>query len=344
MTRVLTLAIALVALSGCGAQGAPTVVNGSLSVATAAPALLQAAPSRPAANVTANSDLPSLGEARAFAAAQATPNALSVCTYNTGVGDKSHASQDRYTDLSMFQRVINGAADAPIIATQETGPALAQHLQSLRKQHPNYEVFWMTTTPLHQGNLLLVPKRFQVLAHDEEHYGGRLAQVFANLKDLKDANWGQTQEHRGYMWVELKDTQSGQRFTVLDSHISYWAAIRARQVKQFGEAIAKAETRGPVIACGDFNTPTEDTNHTHDSSVEKFWGVLAPLGLTDMGPTGLAGISDWGSAANIDHVLAKGFTSIHTHMYTGSELALTGFADAKSLSDHYPEEDVLAFH
>lgn len=339
-----------IALTGCGA--APVALTAT-RVASLAPVQAAAiAQPQPTVTVAAGQATapakPSAAaidpvEMRAFEQAQATPNAFSIVTYNTGCADKSHAKQSLYAQLPMFQRVVNGAADAPIICTQETGPDLADALEALQKKTKNFDLFWMTTTPFRQGNMMIVPKRFTVIAHDEDHYGGRLAQIVSNLFDGKKDNWNQTLEHRGYMWVQLVDSQTGKFFTVLDTHISYWSDIRARQATQFRDAIAKASAKGPVIVCGDFNTPTLDTMSGTNDAVEKFWAVLDPLGLTDMGPKGADGVSDWGSKKDIDHVLAKGFVSLHTHMYRGSELSLAGYADAQALSDHYPEEDVIAF-
>lgn len=345
MKRFFALGLSL-ALSGCGA--APTALVATQAAAKAPVAAAAIAPA-PSVTVAAGPAAPSAPaavdpvEMRAFEQAQATPNAFSVVTYNTGCADKSHAKQSLYAQLPMFQRVVNGAADAPIICTQETGPDLSDALEALQKKTKNFDLFWLTTTPFHQGNLMIVPKRFTVIAHDEDHFGGRLAQIVSNLFDHKQDNWSQTLEHRGYMWAQLVDSQTGKFFTVIDTHISYWADIRARQASQLRDAVAKAEAKGPVIVCGDFNTPTLDTMNKPNAAVEKFWNTLAPVGLTDMGPKGQDGISDWGSAQDIDHVLAKGFTSLHTHMYRDSELSLAGYADAKALSDHYPEEDVIAF-
>lgn len=270
-------------------------------------------------------------------------DAMQVVTYNTGVADSMRAPQAEFTQLPMFQKVINGSPDAPIIGVQETGPDLAQKLQALSK-NGNFQIVW-ERTGLNQGNFVLVPKRYQVVQAENHYYKGRLAQLWDNLKGLfhhQQANWGQTIEHRGYQQLRLKDTATGKTFTMLNTHISFWDPMRQRQGQQLAQAVQAAEKSGPVLVTGDFNTPTEDTNRNHDAQVTEFWNTLKPAGLKDMGPAGDAGISDWhGRGTDIDHVLAAGMTSVSSHMASGTEVSLPGRPTAQDLSDHYAEEDVV---
>jgi hypothetical protein len=62
-----------------------------------------------------------------------------------------------------------------------------------------------------------------------------------------------------------------------------------------------------------------------------------------MGPTGKAGGSFWGNGQNIDAVLAKGFGGQASEMLSGTKMTLPGHPDAKEVSDHYAEADVLRF-
>jgi endonuclease/exonuclease/phosphatase family metal-dependent hydrolase len=268
-----------------------------------------------------------------------------VVTYNTGVADSMKAPQAEFTSLPMFQRVINGRPDAPIIGVQETGPDLAAKLQALSK-NGNFTVLW-ERTGANQGNFVLVPKRYQVVSAQNHYYGGRLSQLWDDIKGLfhhQSPNWGQTLEHRGYQQLQLRDTVTGKTFTMMNSHISFWDPMRQRQGAQLAEAVRAAEANGPVVMTGDFNTATEDTNRSHNPQVSEFWNKFAPAKLTDMGPKGDAGISDWhGLGTDIDHVLANGFTSVSSHMYSGTEVSLPGRPTAKDLSDHYAEEDVINF-
>lgn len=283
---------------------------------------------------------------------------VKVVTYNTGSDDASHAPQGEYTDLPVFQDVIQGKPDAPIISLQEVGPELGKKLEVLAKQTGNFQVVWtgknwlpnqLALSPFTGANLVIVPKRFQ-LEHAEKHtYKGRLSQLWDNFKGWafhhKPANdMLLAVQDRGYETLRLKDTRSGKAFDVINSHVSFYDPTRRREAPQLAEAIRQAEAEGPVIVTGDFNTPTlESARDPNDPGIQAFWKTLAPADLQDMGPTGAAGASNWHNGEDIDHVLAHGFTSEAAHMYRGTEMSLPGYPDAQRLSDHYAEGDTLAF-
>ena len=47
--------------------------------------------------------------------------------------------------------------------------------------------------------------------------------------------------------------------------------------------------------------------------------------------------------ANIDYVLVDGFEPVSSRIWTGDSLQLPGSPNAETVSDHYPEDDVLRY-
>jgi endonuclease/exonuclease/phosphatase family metal-dependent hydrolase len=120
--------------------------------------------------------------------------------------------------------------------------------------------------------------------------------------------------------------------------------VRRDETPQLIDAVKRAEAKGPALLMGDFNVPTPEPGvKPKDKGVADFWDALAPLGLTDMGPTGKAGASFWGNGQNIDAVLAKGFEGKTHEMLSGTKMTLPGHPDAKQVSDHYAEADTIGF-
>lgn len=303
--------------------------------------------------------LPAATVVRPAASAERPAAPLNVVTFNTGSDDDMQAPQAAFTNLPMFQAVINGRPDAPILSLQEAGDTLAKKLIAEAQRTGNFQVVWTgktylpsdnkLITPFTLGTLVLVPKRFKVTQKATHYYRGRqwqlledLWQVVRGKLSLKTALTDEGR--RGYQELQLVDTTSGRPLTLINTHISYYAPARERQAAQLREAVTRARARGPVIVTGDFNTSTRDTNTEHDPRVERFWQTLDPAGLQDMGPRGAAGASDWKSGHDLDQVLASGFTSTASRLYTGSSMpGIPGRLDARDLSDHYAEGDTLAW-
>jgi hypothetical protein len=62
----------------------------------------------------------------------------------------------------------------------------------------------------------------------------------------------------------------------------------------------------------------------------------------------LAALQDMGGSEktkrqDIDYVLARGFEPVRSRLWTGDSLQLPGSPSAETVSDHYPEDDVLRY-
>ena len=281
---------------------------------------------------------------------------INVVTFNVAGGASGFKHEEALTDAPLFQKLITGAADAPIVACQETTPALVKKLVAESK-NGNFEVIWpgqtwvpkgVPTSTLMQGNMLLVPRRYQVKSSEAHTFSGRASQLLRALKGVL-FNRGKVNDlllalqNRGYVAAELKDTRTGRQFSVLATHVAYQDEVRRAAAPQLRDALMKARAKGPTVLMGDFNVPTLQATGKQHQDVVDFWQALAPAGLKDMGPTGQAGASFWKNGQDIDAVLATGFRSVSSEMLTGAKMAIPGHPDARDVSDHYAEADTLKF-
>jgi endonuclease/exonuclease/phosphatase family metal-dependent hydrolase len=267
-------------------------------------------------------------------------------TYNTAIGNPAiKTPQAAFLQLPFYQRVITGAADAPIMGLQEVGDDQHEALKKLSK-NGNFKMYVQGVGLRgRQNNMLVVPKRFQVLKFEDkiykiEHLKAAIGQVKDYLKGKFDKepdaeyNWSQISEPRGYQRARLKDTVTGKVFTVFNTHVSYYDPIRPAHVKQLMAAANDAAKDGPVLVLGDLNTRTlENDAAGRDTHVRTFFA-----GYTDLGPVGIPT-----KKSNIDYVLGKGIVGVSARWYLGTDIALPGSPDALTVSDHYAEEDVVAF-
>ncbi len=268
------------------------------------------------------------------------PDLLRVITFNTAVGNPRITTDQRdFLQLPFYQDIIQGRADAPLLAGQEIGPTQARALkeaaadgnfQVIHKQRPG------------QGNVLLVPKRFEVLKAERHFYlksqlRAALEAVRAWVKLREKPDHRQLLELR--MWIEalLRDSRSGRSFTIFNTHLSGNPALRLEQARELFRWVHRAAERGPVIVAGDFNTRTSETATAEQDVVDS--QVRALFGdLKDMGE-----LAAERKRSSIDYVLARGFTAVSSKLYTGASLQLPGRPRAELISDHYAEEDVLRF-
>ena len=279
---------------------------------------------------------------------------VNVVTFNVAGGASGFKLEDKLVQAPLFQKLINGDPDAPIVACQETTPALAKALIAASK-NGNFQVIypgqaWMPkgvpTSTLMQGNMLLVPKRYQV-EHSEAHtFAGRAHQFLSALDGFlfhheKANDMLLALQNRGYIETQLEDTQTGKQFSVVATHVAYDDAVRRNETPQLVAAIRDAEAKGPTVVMGDFNTPTLEAKPHQGQGAVDFWNALGPLKLSDMGPTGKDRVSFWKSGQDIDSVLATGFQSVAHEMLSGDKMTLPGRPDAKQVSDHYAEADSL---
>ncbi|MDB5097452.1 MAG: hypothetical protein JWM80_1873 [Cyanobacteria bacterium RYN_339] len=287
---------------------------------------------------------------------QASANDVQVVSFNVAGGASAFKRESALLDTQLFQKLITGAADAPIVACQETTPNLAKALIAASK-NGNFQVIWpghswlpkwLPTSTLMQGNMVLVPKRYQVQQVDARTFKGRAGKFWEALKGLafhggKANDLLLAMQNRGYVSVQLADRKTGKSFTVVDTHIAYQDAVRRVETPQLVDAVKRAEAKGPTVLMGDFNTSTPEPGAKLNPDAAAFWQALEPLGLQDVGPTGKAGGSFWRNGENIDAVLAKGFQGKAHEMLSGAKMTLPGHPDAKEVSDHYAEADTLQF-
>ncbi|HEY9722750.1 MAG TPA: hypothetical protein V6D47_12115 [Oscillatoriaceae cyanobacterium] len=280
-------------------------------------------------------------------------NAIQVMTFNTA-GDGCRNTPENEIALSQpFQKVVKGAADAPIIACQETTPTLAKSVQGLAK-NGNFQVVWpgghtwlpgFLASTLGQGNLVLVPKRYKVLGVQAHTYKGRLGLFWNALKGVvfhhqPVNNLLLACQKRGYESIALQDKNTGKKFTVIATHVAFDPKVRALEAPQLTAAIKDAEAKGPVTVMGDFNTASEATNFSHNQNVADFWKQIDTTGVQDVG----AKDNTDESGHDIDHVLQKGFNVVGDEVLDGNKLTIPGRTDAKQVSDHYAHEVTLSLN
>lgn len=226
---------------------------------------------------------------------------ITVVTLNTASGsDKITTPQPAFLKLPFYQKAINGDPDAPIIGLQEVGPAQAEKVAELAKKSGNFSYSYINSRASNDGNLLIVPKRFEVLKSESSPYPleaqvkGMVHSLGTGKLKLKDM--GQLYPR---MWSEMrvKDRVTGEVFTVGDTHLSYNPEIQRHQLDIVSERMEEAQKYGPVLYVGDFNADTRSKEYHGKNLLAK----MEKAGMTDMSPQG---------RMNIDYVWASGFKSV----------------------------------
>lgn len=279
-----------------------------------------------------------------------TPDPVRVITYNTAVGNsKIKTKQQDFLRLPFYQDVIQGRPNAPILTLQEVGPAQLDALKSAEK-NGNFRLMYIGRPGGTQGaqyNAVLVPKRFELVEGDSHYF--KDAHLEGAAKTLwnwakggfeSKLNVSQLIEPRMFTELRLKDTQSGRQFTVFNTHLSLLPEVRKAQARELAERVDRAKKYGGVVLAGDLNTkaPGESRGSSPNDKADAEVRKLLWSRLTDMG----AEQKDI-DKPNIDFVLGSGFKSTKTIIYDGDSLSLPGSPNAKSVSDHYAEENVLEF-
>lgn len=291
--------------------------------------------------------LPAQGAASApsrVAADAYRPDDVRVITFNTAVGNPQiKTAQQDFLQLPFYRAVLEGQPGAPILALQEVGNAQRDAVKALAASGNFHVLAQRVGLRGRQNNMILIPKRYQVLAAENKYYAkSHLVGVAKTLWGWAKGgfkgglNLSQLSEPRGYQALTLKDTQTGKTLTVFNSHTSYYDALKVEHNAQLFAAARDAARRGPVIVAGDLNTRTADTDRHASGWDAKSRAHMA--GFQDMGPAGAPP-----DKTNIDWVLGQGFRPVSSRWYTGDALALPGSPNAKAVSDHYAEEDVLRY-
>jgi endonuclease/exonuclease/phosphatase family metal-dependent hydrolase len=283
-------------------------------------------------------------------------NNVDVVTFNVAGGASKFKREEKLIDTQLFQKLIKGDADAPIVACQEMTPALAKKLIEASKNgnfdviypgHPNTPK-WVPISTLMQGNMILVPKRYQVQKTEAKTFSGRAGQFFDAVKGVlfhhkKPNTLLLAVQNRGYVEGQLKDTKTGKSFSVIATHVAYDDAVRRNETPQLAEVIKKAQAKGPTLVMGDFNVPTPEKMTKPNQGATDFWKGLESADLKDMGPEGKDAGTFWGNNQDIDSVLATGFKPVASEILKGDKMTIPGHPDAKEVSDHYAEADTIAF-
>lgn len=262
------------------------------------------------------------------------PQEVRVVTFNAAAGNpRIKTRQSDFLELPFYRDAFEGVPTAPLLALQEVGSAQARALRR-RADATACRVLQARRPGL--GNALVVPERYQLLSHRRGYYAvSHLLGVADGLRRwaLRQAqpNWRQFGELR--MWIEarLLDRASGRELTIFNTHLSVDASLKLTQGREILRRTRSAATGRHVILAGDLNVTAG-----HAAGPD---GELAALltGLRDMGT------SPPPPRKNIDYVLADGFEPVASRIWTGDSLKLPGSPNAETVSDHYPEDDLLRY-
>ena len=263
---------------------------------------------------------------------------IRVVTFNTAVGNpKIKTPQRDFLALPFYRAVMDDAPDAPILALQEVGPEQAQALKAAAADG-GFALVHISRPG--QGNALLVPRRYSVLARRSRYFAWSqlraLAAALGRTVTRRAAlNVRQYFELRMWICVRLRDGVTGRELTVFNTHLSGEAGLRLLQARSLLRRVHRAGRRGPVILAGDLNVravPGRNpvANEVDAAIVERF----APL--RDMA----AGARD-PRRPPIDWILAQGLEPVSARLYTDDALTLPGVGGAEEISDHYAKEALL---
>ncbi|MGI8594175.1 MAG: endonuclease/exonuclease/phosphatase family protein [Solirubrobacteraceae bacterium] len=257
-----------------------------------------------------------------------------VVTYNTAAGNpRITTPQASFLALPFYREALEGDARAPILALQEVGSAQAR---ALRKAAGAGRCRILQIRRPGLGNALVVPDRYQLVSGKRRYY------VLSHLRGVVDGvrrwavrreqpDWRQFGELRMWIQARLRDRASGRELTVLTTHLSVEPSLKVPQAREIVRRAHAAAGRGPVILAGHLN-----------SSAARDGGRDADAAAA------IATLRDMGNAAppqrkKIDYVLAAGFEPVSSRIWTGDSIQLPGSPNAETISDHYPEDDVLRF-
>lgn len=272
---------------------------------------------------------------------------IDVMSFNTAGDGCRHTPEAQIPDSQPFQAVIQGQANAPIIACQETTSPLAEKLGQLSKngnfqvicQGPTWLPSFFRASAFAQGNLVVVPKRYKVESVQWHDFSGRVGLTLGAIGDFLFHHGSLNDivgavQRRGYVSLRLEDRTTGKQFTLIATHLNGNDTVRRTEEPQLIRGIEAAQKNGPVTVLGDFNTPSEATNFDNDPAVTAFWQKMDAAGVTDQFPQ-----DQTSGGQDIDHVLtAGGFTAVGHEVYSGNKLTIPGRPDASQVSDHYAHE------
>jgi len=274
---------------------------------------------------------------------QGQPQPVRIITFNTAVGNsRIKTPQAAFPDLPFYREALAGKADAAILCLQEVGPDQVDRLKELDtagRLHLSFDRLrpW-------QGNLVVIPERYEVLSDKfrtfkGSHVRGVLASLWATVKDGYKPNALQWVEPRGYNELRLRDRQSGRTLTVINTHLSLDPEMRKRQAEDLAKIVRRAKAHGPVVLAGDLNThPADQATGGRQGDADAAIRSRLLENMVDAGPA-----APPGRRKNIDWVLVDGLKPSGSRYYLGKDLSLPGSPDAERVSDHYAEDNLLAW-
>jgi pimeloyl-ACP methyl ester carboxylesterase/endonuclease/exonuclease/phosphatase family metal-dependent hydrolase len=257
-----------------------------------------------------------------------------VVTFNTAGGNpKITTSQADFVQLPFYREALEDAPGAPLIALQEVGPAQAR---ALRRAARDARCHVLQVRRPGLGNAVVIPARYQVLSVRRSYMiPSQIAGIASGLRRWAvrhhRPDLGQLGELRMSIEARLRDRASGRELTVINTHISGEAAMKLPQTRAVVRRAEAAARRGPVILAGDFNVPAGQASGP-DLEVTALLARLRDMGTAVPG-----------RRKNIDYVLADGFEPVSSRIWMGDSLKLPGSPSAETVSDHYPEDDVMRF-
>jgi endonuclease/exonuclease/phosphatase family metal-dependent hydrolase len=234
---------------------------------------------------------------------------LRVITFNCAAGNpRITTPQEELLELPFYREAFAGGDGAPLLALQEVGTVQAKALRRaagtaavLQKRRPGL------------GNALVVPDRYEVLAHAAGYYVRPQLRGIARALRAGRRNWRQYGELRMWVQARLRDRAAGRELTMLTTHVSFDMDLKGPQAEA---VVARARAAGaPVILAGDFNVPS---------------------GSDEPAARAIARLGDMASASGrIDYVLAAGFAPV----------ASRGWNDVleRRVSDHAPMDVTLRY-
>lgn len=273
------------------------------------------------------------------------PKAFRVITFNTAVGNPAiKTPQADFLKLPFYQELLQGKPEAPVLCLQEVGNAQRAAVERLAAQPGAPFSVVANRVGLNQHDMMLIPKRFQVEKREVHRFLGiqlkALVRTTFNwlFRGGEKPTFTQLIAPRGWVQATVVDRKTGQRLTLIDTHLSYWKELRADQAAKLMAHARAAEALGPVVVAGDLNTRTADTDlpkHAAEghAATRAQWSGYADAGLPGNPP----------GKSNIDWVLVKGLKPLASKWHTGEGLSLPGFPTALQVSDHHAEEDLITY-
>lgn len=258
-----------------------------------------------------------------------------VITFNTAVGNPEiKTEQVAFLELPFYREILEGADAAPILALQEVGPAQAKALKRAAAGGP-FSLLHVSRPG--QGNALLVPRRFELLHGRSSYFVASQAHAAAGavrraLRTRKRLDYRQYLELRMWTQARLRDTRSGRRLVVYNTHLSGDGPLRIAQARALFARVHRARRDGPVLLAGDLNVHAGATNPA-DAAVQAMFEPLRDMAATATDPHRKA----------IDWILAAGLDPLSCRLYTGGALSLPDQRSAELVSDHYAKEATVTF-